>query len=78
MIDGTHSKFAQSLLNESARLADRLSNLVIAVFDAAKNLVAGFEQRLKALRFAHVEGDAAYAANETGARARHEREPLAA
>jgi hypothetical protein len=43
---------------------------VTAVFYAGKHLMAGFEQRFKALRFVHFESDAAYAANETAARGR--------
>ena len=74
MTSETHSEFAEPVFHEPTRLADRFGKVASAIFDAWQDAVARFEQHLKALRFVHVVGDAAYAANETArARARRAR-----
>src|SRR5207248_8251526 len=62
----THIEFAQPRFHDPARLADRFRDLILAVTESGKHVVARFEQRLQALHFGvHGESDAAYAAPET-------------
>src|SRR5205823_11120504 len=62
----THIEFAQPRFHDPTRLADRFRDLILAVTESGKHVVARFEQRLQALHFGvHGESDAAYGAPET-------------